>query len=225
MRTLLWKDFRQNLRMFIAAGVFLVLPYVVALTYGVATLFGTAYERKIFYERGGWTVVMFGAAVFALGIAVGLSAFVAGNAVAGERADRSSEFASYLPISRVSAITSKAILAIGFCVCIFAGNVIVYLLMSSSLPNLHRSSTDADVAWNFLATFSCLFGVAWLVSSLSNSPAMAAVSGLVAAGLIGMVNEMAFVEQGSWFFRTACIVLGLGGFLAGIGYYVRRVEP
>lgn len=39
MKTLLWKDFRQNARMLLGVGILLLLPYAFAMSLGVASLF------------------------------------------------------------------------------------------------------------------------------------------------------------------------------------------
>ena len=115
LKTLMWKDFRNHQRFLIAAAVFLLLPHLVAVAATIVNQLGPHAVPE--WE---WVQFFWGASLADLGIAALLTAFIAGNAIAGERADRSAEFTAYLPIHRKDAITSKAIVALGISVGLIA---------------------------------------------------------------------------------------------------------
>ncbi len=226
MKTLLWKDFRQNRRFLVVAAVFLVIPYAFILCVGIGEQFAGHHSF-----RGHWLEYFHAAALTAVGLSVLLTAFIAGNAIAGERADRSAEFAAYLPISRTSAVTSKALLAFGVCLFICLINILTFHATVPVDGNWPGPDTREVISVAGL-TALCMFGVAWLFSALLTSPAMAAIPGLLAPLLLVLglsFIEMApgpeWVSDSIWWYLVLCSVLGLACFAAGTLYYLRRVEP
>lgn len=239
MKALLGKDFRQNGRMFMAVGVFLILPYVIAVGVGiVASLravddgddsiwFGTTHA---WYDPGvTWEVLISGASVWSLILAVFSVAFIAGNAMAGERADRSAEFIAYLPIPRRSAIASKASVAVAVCLLAAAVNLLIGYLSGLPLGSDRRLS---EVLCTLGAISVILFGASWLFSNLLRSPAIAAACGLgtvMSLGgifmLIDYANGLENAETLEQWFRPSCLVFGPALFLGGIVCYLRRIEP
>ncbi len=235
MRSLLWKDYRQNLTLFVALGVFLLVPYVIVTVVGVAAGL---------YERGNpdvsdesWVYLFAVAGLWSIILVVPGCAFAAANAVAGERADRSAEFAGYLPIPRRAAIASKAIVAIGACVFFVLVDLAVAYVANSLRPDVsaaYRDLLNAIVILMFAgATAILIFGVAWLLSTLFSSPSIAGALGLLS--MIVVVGALACIDmiagQGGSepeitrrFYVTTCLVLGIGCFVAGVVHYVRGVE-
>ena len=112
----------------------------------------------------------FGVAFSALTVAL-----LAGNAFAGERADRSVEFLDYLPLERTHLLASKLLLCFGT----------ITVLCMIDLLVLAQTATNRQVGFGELVSISSIavlvFGVNWLVSSLQSSPALATVSGLMAS--------------------------------------------
>jgi ABC-type transport system involved in multi-copper enzyme maturation permease subunit len=104
-------------------------------------------------------------------------ALLGGNALAGERADRSEEFINYLPVKRSHRLASKLLLhAIVACVLIAVNLRMFGHLLGDLLP---------------VATFAggvcialMIYCVNWLVSSLQSSPAMATISGFAMVVLL-----------------------------------------
>lgn len=234
IRTLLWKDYRQNRQFLIAAGVLLLFPYAFSVVVAVVE---TARHGQMIEE--GWTPYVLGASLAALGIATLLCGFIGANAIAGERVDRSAEFTAYLPISPHSAVLSKAVLALGICAFMLLANGSIYCLAvwmadSASRPLDYGFSPPA-VEWvtGMVITAVFLFGVSWLISSLVARPAIAASSAIVAMIVLVMVLELIGETQprdsrASVFFlwySIICLLVGPGCFFAGTLHYLRRVEP
>ena len=226
MKTLLWKDYRHNRPLFAVVGAFLLAPYVL-FPLIAATAAGP----------GGlsfFAAVIRPACFTSLVVSVFVSAFVAGNAFAGERVDRSAEFVAYLPIRRKAAVASKAIVAIGACVLAWGANAAVVLacllvgLGSSRDPSALYLLPNTAVAMVFV------FGVSWLFSSFRTSSASAAASGLGTAVLVG-VATVCLCERlwgihplpACWVFGYACavVLVGVGCVVAGSIIALRRVEP
>ena len=80
------------------------------------------------------------------------------------------------------------------------------------------------------------FAVAWLLSSLLESPTFSTCGGLITPLLIilalALVDDWLFVSnQTDWdpwifsLFCTICLVLAAASLMAGTWYYLRRVEP
>lgn len=233
MKALVWKDFRQNGNVLIAVGVFVVIPYLIVLCIVlVKSLRADAPLEHLYLEHEHW-VQMFGAAsLWSLGLSLLTVAFLAGNAVAGERADRSAHFAAYLPISRRASIASKAMLAIGAYLVVWIVNLAIELLACKTASGWFGA--DGHEALGFMVVTAVLvFGVAWLFSCLISSPGLAAAAGIAAPMVVG--GTLAFVDfarglhandAGSsyrWHIPL-CLVLGAGCFAAGVAYFLRRVE-
>ncbi len=226
MKALLWKDYRQNRPFLAAAGILLLFPYAFVVLIRVVE---SSMDDRLL--EAGWAPYFRGASIAGLGILVVLSAFIAGNAVAGERADRSAEFVGYLPIARRSAIVSKAILAMGVCLLIWLVNSSVYYAAvlaqgDGGKPGSHDNVLAITVTTVFV------FGVSWLVSTLVARPAIAAVSGLGTLAILWSVllilEETGRILDHNAFavwYSALCLLLGTGCFVAGVVYYLRRVEP
>lgn len=239
MNTLLWKDYRQNVRMLIAVGVFVVMPYLVGLGISLVAAVrshlspGDGVGRGLLYEFMGpnqtWVDVMAGASVWSLCVATLAAAFIGGNAIAGERADRGAEFLAYLPIRRGPALVSKAILAVGVCTGMIIANIVIGRICG--LP-----MRDNPGFTNFLVVLATsallMFGASWFCSTFLRTPAISAACGVFAPLLIagtlllwdylhGSANA---ITTGRWYSPIAAVVGG-GLFITGSLYYLRRVEP
>ncbi len=232
MKAQLWKELRRNIHLIIAAGIVLLVPYA------IATVVVLLYEppRALPSRPFSWSVATTIAGNWSLALSMVLAAFVAGNAMAGERADRSAEFEAYLPITRGRAFRSKAIVAIGIMAAVWIANLGVWLLMGGSPAPFKPADYFAAIAF-FSCTAALMFGVAWLFSSFARAPGNAAGAGILAVFLLGgtlmlisyVVDAGRAVEEKRLPFAILYIALccsgGIACFIAGTMHYLRRVEP
>ena len=228
MKALLWKDCRVNQLVLIVGLLLAVAPFLIAVPVNFYS------ERLHGALPRPWPEQLVSTALFSLSFSLLTIVMLGGNAVAGERADRSAEFLAYLPPSRRAIITSKAVLAIGVGLVIWIANLAVIYGLAPVTGRLSQ-----EVALNlaamrnesilFLAVTSVvLFGGAWLASSFVASPAVATGLGFVPPFVTGCLL-MYFLgpehpDIGSWY-RIIALTLGVVFFVAGVAYYLRRVEP
>lgn len=217
LKALLWKDFRQHGKFLVACGVLLLIPYVFAVVVLMM-------DRVSVHPVEEWIRIFSGASIANVFLAIVLVAFIAGNAIAGDRADRSAEFTAYLPIDRKTAVLSKLITALGICV-VMVGvmSVIAWILTPSDMmprePGL----------WLFSAI--PLFGVAWFFSSFVRAPTIAAAMGVAIP--VGLGLTCAFLDDVNSLKKTDMVVVffvvsfavGALCFAAGVVHYLLRVEP
>jgi ABC-type transport system involved in multi-copper enzyme maturation permease subunit len=229
--TLFWKDYRQNRRLLVACGLFLLFPYVLMLAFGVAELVGLV---DIGVRHGqGWIGLVHAAGFVSVAFSVLAAAFIGGNAVAAERADRSAEFAAYVPIPRRSAMTSKAILAFCACLLVWAINTLIHCRTAAMLNHAygHNVHFVYETVPFTAATTLLLFCVSWMFSSFLKSPAIAAASGLAVAvafaGTLAVIADARNIDKEviRHAYLASCLFLGVLSFLAGALYSLRRVEP
>ena len=226
MKTLLWKDYRHNRQLFAVVGAFLLAPYV------LFPLIAAGPGGLSFFAA-----VIRPACLTSLVVSVFVSAFVAGNAFAGERVDRSAEFVAYLPIRRKAAVASKAIVAIGACVLAWGANAAVVLAcpLVGPVSSLNPSAWYLHLLPNTAVAMVFVFGVSWLFSSFRTSSASAAASGLGTAVLV--VVATVYLSEDLWRppdripdcwifgYMFGVILVGVGCFVAGSIVALRRVEP
>ena len=164
MSWLLWREYRRNRWILGLGAVGLFLPCLIAVLFH-------AEHTEIF-------IVVFMLSGTSSQVTVAL---LAGNALAGERADRSAEFVAYLPWRRVSTFASKLVLpaltaAISF---------VVYVWCSHQLPEI---ATQGNMDMADLRIFAIVhlvtYGVGWLASSLSSSVAFASCIGFISPYLV-----------------------------------------
>jgi len=104
MTWLLWKDYRHNRLIVFAGIILLLLPYV----FGFWMVLNSEASR----HPGGWAFVIAVASLYSLGLGQVTLTLFGGNAIAGERVDRSAEFLACLPITRRKILASKLLLAL-----------------------------------------------------------------------------------------------------------------
>lgn len=223
LRALMWKDFHHQGGFLVATAVVLVIPFVIALVALIVNQLGP-------HAVAEWIRYFYVASVADCALAVVLVAFFAGNAVAGERSDRSAEFTAYLPIGRKASVASKALVALGISAALLGIFMILVFVTTGVDPGGPRPVAARELSV-LMATSGMIFGLAWLVSSFTRSATYAAASGLatpvcigVTLGLLSEVEAMRSVDLGL-VYLVLCPVIGLGGLIAGAVYYVRRVEP
>ncbi len=130
MKWLLWKDYRVNRAIFIAALVLLVGPHaVVAIAIWLGGL-----------RRGDWAEGFMISSFYSLGLLQVAMALLGGNSIAGERVDRSAEFLAYLPVSRGRILASKFLVALAAVPLIWLPNLVVLVIAYALLPPFHSAA-------------------------------------------------------------------------------------
>ena len=231
MRSLLWKDYRQNRGALLAAVLVAAGPYLVAVVIIIAQRVVGAKEAEE------WLQAITAACYASIWISVMIAAFMGAAPIAGERADRSAEFVAGLPIDRANAVFSKAIVTGLPCLALWAANTLALTLLMKSCdngrpPNLNENDLVAAITWSFLLAL-LLFGMAWLFSSLMRSPAMAAAAAI--GTVTGLATAVSMLSSWDGYQRVddsmvilliaLCIGLGLMSFLTGVLVCLRRLEP
>lgn len=234
MKTLLWKEYRQNLRFLTGAVLVLLMPYL------VCTSFSLVYSRHrsshIVWE--GLMDAISTASGISLVLSFLVTGFIAANMLTGERADRSAEFVTYLPISRRSALLSKLIYAIPVSLLLILFNFSVLYFLTPrgdrhALVFIYLGSTSAIIM---------TFGISWLLASFMRSPTIPAIAGfaMVICTIVTVRTMIDFEIHDNrleidvvqklerlWFWSSCGIGLITGSlsFIAGCICYLRRVEP
>jgi len=232
MRWLLWKDYRHNRPVLIGGSLALLLPYLIALC---IIWWGKAHHSPLNWQEAvlvacvhssflsGITVVVFG-----------------GNAIAGERVDRSAEFLFALPASRKKLLASKLLLALSAASVFWLANLALLRGLLLAVPSVFSTGAFRAVP-DILATLAMAeltaFCVSWLMTSFIDSPTFAVLAGLLtpvvslwAVGLFAYLLDPAAIEA---FFRfwwrfwwtVTCLVVSPLCFAIGTWHYLRRVEP
>ncbi len=236
MKWLLWKDYRHNRAIVFTALVLLLAPHLFVVYVNCGGPFpGLNAERSRPAAANRWTEGFAASSFFSLVISQFAIALMGGNAIAGERVDRSSEFLFSLPITRRRLLASKIFLALTIIAAIWMNALIL-----SCLWYLTRAQGGGNPVLNEAIANTAIIGlvffcVAWFLSAFTASPAYAVCGGLVSPLLVSSgiyfvaylldfpLEEMnAYVEP--WF-RAICLALAPPLFAVGTWYYLRRVEP
>jgi ABC-type transport system involved in multi-copper enzyme maturation permease subunit len=223
MRALIWKEFRLCWPILLMGVVLLALPYTLLASLENSSTHGLARRVPECATMGFYLTIL---TMVVLG----------GNAIAGERNDRSVEFLAYLPVSRLENLVSKIVWPLATVVVIIGVNAaIVFSTWSESAGDFSRliSAENVTVA---LTLNSLGFSVAWLCSSLLRSPTFAVASGLLSLPIFGggyyRLAAMFFERQlrsgalsPTLSFTCMGLTLAIVCFLMGCWHYLRRVEP
>jgi ABC-type transport system involved in multi-copper enzyme maturation permease subunit len=239
MRWLLWKEYRHN-RPIVYFVLFLLLaPHAWALYLSLGGPWPGGDER---YARiGQWAENFRGASIMSFVLGQVTFAIIGGNIIAGERADRSSEFQFSLPITRRKLLTSKLLL-VGLLAAAVWANVLVICVLERGflypIAWVRSFAVFGDFIESVLATSLVFFCVGWMLSSLTASPALSIVGGLIAPLCIwGALCSATFLAQASdsywtnfyahtqFWYRTISLAISPPCFIAGTWYFLRRVEP
>lgn len=224
MRWLIWKEYRLNrLILFVGLGL-LLAPHVFAT---IAALFHPDEIRQFFHISTGYSVVTTQL----------LLALLGGNAIAGERADRSVEFLACLPFSRVQNTISKLVLAPAMFATVWIVNLLILCVVSPGPVTMANSRAALGVIAIIGVTSLTFFCVSWLISSLLNSAAYSAAIGIISPmvvimGIQGVVWLLGMDTRGpsgglffEYWYAGICLLLSIASFVAGTWCYLRRVEP
>jgi ABC-type transport system involved in multi-copper enzyme maturation permease subunit len=173
-----------------------------------------------------------------LGLSQVALALIGGNAIAGERADRSAEFQVYLPITRKKILAAKLLLALAIVAIIWLTNPPITWCFRECLKR--RDIVDSiylfQVMSNIAVTGLVFFCVAWFFSSFLQSPTFSIVAGLITPAII--ISLIAYVvhfiqdiplpsteivvQISYW---SICLAVALPCFGFGTWLYLRRLEP
>jgi ABC-type transport system involved in multi-copper enzyme maturation permease subunit len=236
---LLKKDWRLNRVVVIAAAVVSMMPY--ALTLANIRLNPPAYRAT---EPRDYFDAALTAAYACLVLSVVLSAAFGGLAFAAERRERTAEFLAMMPVSRRTVILSKLLVAsacVAALVAVHAVVVAVVVEWAEVSGVRFHSPTWAEAGGMALAFAVALFGIAWALSTVIRSPAIAAsIAIAVGIGLLFGGAEWAKKLSDLWWdgrsrpFSEGELFAMVSGGAAAVGvlavavssaYYLRRVEP
>ena len=227
MSWLIWKEYRVNrLILFVGLGM-LVAPHAIALICAC-------------FHPDDWTDYFSSASMFSMIVTQLILALLGGNAIAGERVDRSAEFLETLPFSRRQNFFSKLSIGPLTALLIWGFNLPIFWLVISS--DRIRTGELNDIAFSLAMvavtglTFYC---AGWLFSSLLNSSVYSTCLGLftplvVIMGIQGTIwlldlnvrvyGRNSDVIIGSWY-AGICVALSLVSLVLGSVFYLRRVGP
>ncbi len=227
MRALLWKDYRVNRVVLLLGACLLLGPYLAGVGYIVYDAWPEGPPART------WSQTLLACSSFSLALSMLTVIMLGGNAIAGERADRSAEFLAYLPPSRGQVLGSKVLLALATVAVIGGSNALVADVVCPALGDEWRRTAD-DLPPRGLLTGKgvLLFGAAWLGSSFLSSPAFAVGLGFLVYAVTSMSLQALSTFTGwpaesqlvGWYIAF-CLVVGPACFVAGTVYYLRRKEP
>jgi len=227
MRWLFWKEYRLN-RLIVYVTLFLmVFPHLFAL-YAIWWRY-----RHYGIPAGTWLDYLAVSSLYGLCLSQAALALIGGNAMAGERADRSAEFQAYLPLTRGKILGAKLLMALAIAGMIWLTNAsILCMLGRDNGYEFWRNTEELIVVLaNTATTGLTFFGVAWLFSSFLTSPTFSVCAGLITPLLV--VSGVAYIDYlfeirdlniGLWY-RAICLTAAPVCFALGTWLYLRRVEP
>lgn len=110
------------------------------------------------------------------------AAALGGAAFARERREHWDDFLAVMPVSQLQIISSKLLVALGPLALTTTLNIAV--LMSG-----HSNTTSIEGLSSYLCLLLAIFGLAWLLSALLPSPAIAAVTSLLVVVAAAMIDS------------------------------------
>jgi ABC-type transport system involved in multi-copper enzyme maturation permease subunit len=229
MKWLIWREYRLNRLILITGAVLLLLPYVVVLTrFSYSGWSRIAQHPDVMSAAFGWV------ARYSIVLSQLTLALLGGNAMAGERADRSAEFMAYVPVSRPQRLVAKLSIVPLVVMVIWGMNAMIVAMIASTSGSPLRMPTELwQVCFYAAMTGLTFFCVGWLVSSFQSSPTFAVVAGLatpltIIMGL-GVLDWSDVVppldEIVGPIYAILCATLAVASFAIGTWYFLRRVEP
>jgi ABC-type transport system involved in multi-copper enzyme maturation permease subunit len=231
MNWLFWKEYRQNRVVVIALLVMMVVPYLFGF-YAVAYEWHLSWQQLLLK----WREILIAASLYSLGISQVALALIGGNAIAGERADRSAEFQVYLPLAREKILAAKLLLVLAIAAVIWLINPLLIWGAGASAKLLMPVGLVRFVMINTAITGFVFFCVAWFFSTILRSPTFSVAAGLITPLIIISVilfggylilGERGGPEDGVIIqICYVCISLAVAfpSFGLGTWLYLRRVE-
>jgi ABC-type transport system involved in multi-copper enzyme maturation permease subunit len=229
LKWLVWKEYRHNQLIVFLMLFLLILPYLAC-----PVMIYISWRWKWLPEHGvpHWIFWLVAASWASLCISQPALALIGGNAIAGERVDRSAEFQAFLPIRRSKIIAGKVLLALLMAAVIWLPNALILWGTSDALMPRDRAYEALREIFGSVAivglTFFC---VAWFFSSTISSPTFAVCAGLLTPLMvvscilfIAYLREIPEKPIIDFWFPTLCLVLAPICFAFGTWLYLRRVE-
>jgi ABC-type Na+ efflux pump permease subunit len=230
MKSLLWKDYRINRLLLIFGFVVCVGPWVITIARHMQL---NIRGEGVWWGPEPWVST----SSISLVLSLFTLAMLGGNAIAAERADRSAEFLAYMPVSRWTILAGKSLIALTPAVAIWMVNLAFLFWVA---PRLAEGVSAAEMVrrpevHEFFDVFGpvsvLLFGAGWFWSAVLHSHGLA--TGMSFFTLAVVVFGMIGIEYGldvEGFFTnesvaTVFLIVGIGGYIAGCAYYLRRLEP
>lgn len=229
MKSLIWKDYRTNRLLLIFGFAVCVGPWIIAIARNYQLVLR---GEGVWWGPEPWVST----ASISLGLSLFTFAMLGGNAIAAERADRSAEFLAYMPVSRGSILAAKSLIALTPAAVIWMVNLAFLLWITPRLADgvsateMARRPEVRELLVVFGSTSILLLGSGWFWSAVLNSHGLA--TGMSAFTLAVVVMALIGIEAGlgvdgfiqRWL-NPASLVVGIGGYVAGCAYYLRRLEP
>jgi ABC-type transport system involved in multi-copper enzyme maturation permease subunit len=179
MKALLWKDFRVNLPITMAAVFIWIFAHAIA---AVSMKLFTAHPIRL--DTHSWVEMLFGVSTATLVFSQLLIGALGANAMATERGDRSAEFLFYLPVTRRQMLASKLFVALVVALAIWLWHLLVLEIVCPVLLNAVPTGRIPSYTV-VVASGVSLFGTAWLASSLMRSTAYSLLASLILFVAIG----------------------------------------
>ncbi len=231
MKWLLWKDYRHN-QLIVFTGLFLLaVPYMIGLCAVCREMY--IWDYSLDHPAMRWKSLFACSSIYSLFLAQLTIALIGGNAIAGERVDRSAEFLAALPITRRKNLASKLLLALVIIGTIWLTAGVAFLCTGDCMePGLEHEFVR-DVLANTAIVALAFFCVAWFLSSFLPSAAIAVCGGLVtpliaATGPYFVVFLLGYPDNVINYtrcFQVICLTLSPICFVIGTWHYLQRVEP
>jgi len=229
MKSLLWKDYRLNRLLLIFGFAVCVAPWLVSIARNHQLIMR---GEGVWWGPEPWVTTL----GFSLAFSLITFAMLGGNAIAAERSDRSAEFLAYLPVSRWTILASKSLIAFTPAAAIWLVNLAFLFWVAPRLGDgvsaaeMARSSEVREYLIILGAMSFLLLGAGWFWSAVLTSHGLATgmsfvVLAAVNGGLIAFEFGCGFENFLENWFVSVCAVTGIGGYLAGCAYYLRRLEP
>lgn len=207
MNWLLWREYRLNRWILIMCAAAIVLSFVIGFL-----VVSFKIDEELNEVRAALVLVSSFLTV----------ALLAGNAFAGEQADRSTEFIDYLPLERSRRLASKLLLH----------SIVLGVLVGVNALIVRQLFTIEEFVGG-VAFALAVYGVNWLFSSIQSSPVLATISGFAALGLTGLAAGL--LEESkmianlpawmNWTFAAIGCLLPIACFSLGTWNYLRRTTP
>jgi ABC-type transport system involved in multi-copper enzyme maturation permease subunit len=229
MNWLLWKDYRINRLIVFTGLVLLLVPHLIGL-------YATCREAVVGHLKANdWMKNLGVSCLASLAVSQLTVTLLGGNAIAGERVDRSAEFLASLPFTRKKILASKLLLSLIVTAVIwFNAVILIYLFWKMGgfdKPDYVHAVVRGGI--NFVVTSLTFFCVAWFLSELISSPAIATCGGLIAPLLVlGGIFFITYLFEiqligntAELCYRTICLMIAPVSFAVGTWRYLCRVEP
>jgi hypothetical protein len=216
-------------------GRFLPLPItgLIAAFVGAHLLVGRdawSYAHEIGHVWTPLLITLDDASDFAILLTILLASAFGAISIAGERKERTADFLALLPVTRKQIVTSKfivtAVVMVGFLA--FYGSILL-LLWGVRLDEMSQIPASAALVAALATSF---FGVAWLLSTFTTSPAISAWVSIavtlfvyVYMGAEWRWTDRAALSEFNHVVTATLLAIGLSSVIGGTIYYLRRIAP